>query len=223
MKTVKLYGAMRKQFGHKFVLDVANPAEAIRALCVIRPGFRAYLETNKDRPFRVLVGGEARDLDGLGQPSGASEVIKLVPVVGGAKDGFDQILVGAALMVASYYIPGAWTLGSMSVSGAVASMGVAMMLGGVAQTLARTQQVDPGNGNSGIQTWTFGSPTLTVGQGNPVPLCYGRMRIGGHVISAGVAAETWQDKGFGALASDNLGTLSGNGDTVPWVAAIAPV
>jgi predicted phage tail protein len=221
-KTIRLYGDMGKRFGRVFHLDVATPAEAIRALTVIRPGFRDYLQARIDAPFRVIVGEEAQDEAGLGAPVGMAECIRIVPMVAGAKDGFGQILLGAALIVASMYIPGAWTLGAMSVSTAVAGIGFSMVLGGVAQMLAKTQPGTTGFSSNDLQTWTFGSPTVTVGQGGCVPLCYGKMRVGGHIISAGINAETWQDKGFGGLASNNTGTITGDGDTSPWVAAIAP-
>ncbi len=43
-KRIRLYGDMAKRFGREFRLDVATAAEAIRALCVIKPGFRQYLQ-----------------------------------------------------------------------------------------------------------------------------------------------------------------------------------
>jgi hypothetical protein len=103
-------------------------------------------------------------------------------------------------------------------------MGTAMVIGGVASMLSNAPVI-PAEGQMGrdFETWTFGSPTLTVGQGGCVPYCGGLHRIGGHVISSGVDAQTWQDKGFGGLAPDNAGTRGGNGDTTPWVWAKAEV
>ena len=219
MKTVRLYGDMGKRFGRVFRLDVATPAEALRALRVTRPGFDAYLREHLDDPFRVIVGGEDRDEAGLHLPAGRSEVIKIVPVVKGAKDGFTQILIGAALIAAAVATGGtslAWAQPFLQ------SMGTAMVLGGVAQFLAAAPPVNPGgiDGARDLETQTFGSPTLTTGQGGCVPLCYGTMRGGGHLVSAGIDAQTWQDKGFGGAAPDNAGTRGGDGDTSPWVWAV---
>ncbi len=228
LKQIKLYGEMRARFGKLHTLDVATPAEAVRALCVVQPGFRAYLQERLDAPFRVIVGTEDVDELGLTAPVGQAEVIKFIPVVAGAKDGLGQILMGAALIAAVYFTGGMAgagfsMIGTSWMSAAAISMGTAMVLGGVAGLLAKS----PDSIGSGLdlskdaETWAFSSPTLTAGQGGAVPLLYGTMRIGGTVISAGIDAQTRQDKGFGSAAPDNSGTRSGDGDTSPWVWAKA--
>lgn len=227
-KTVRLYGDMGKRFGKVFKLEVNSPAEAIRALSVIRPGFREYLQEHWDSPFRVLVGEEAQDEAGLVGPVGSREVIKIVPVVVGSTDSpLGRILIGAALIYLTWgagaSIMAGWGVSAGLVAGASA-IGWSMVLGGVAQMLANTPASTGSglSGNSDKESWSFGSPTLTTGQGGAVPLGYGTMRIGGAVISAGIDAQTWQDKGFGGAAPDNAGGLGGNGDTSPWVWAIEP-
>lgn len=225
MKTVKLYGAMGKRFGRVFRLDVATPAEAIRALINIRPGFRRYLHDHGGDQFQVIVGSQSVDADGLVAPCGSSEVIKFVPVVAGAKDGFGQFVTGVLMIVAAYYLgPAGAGLFSAGMVSAVTSMGYAMAIGGVAQMLAGSPDgaFNPSSTTSDIDTFTFNSPTLTTGQGGSVPLLYGKHRVGGHVVSAGIDTQTWQPKGFGGAAPDEVGTLGGNGDTSPWVWAIAP-
>lgn len=217
MKTIRLYGEMGRKFGREFRMAVGTPAEAIRALCAVVPGFRAYLYSHRADHFRVLVGLEAQDEDGLRAPVGESEVIRFVPVVAGAKDGFGRIVLGAVLIVAAIWSGGA-------TSGLLYSMGTSMVLSGVAELLAGTQASIGAavSGNNEMETWTFGAPTLTTGQGGCVPLLLGTMRIGGHLISAGIDAQTWQEYGFGGAAPDNDGTIGGDGDTSPWCAAIAP-
>lgn len=218
MKTIRLYGEMRKKFGKEFRVDVATPREAVAWLCRFQPGFRAYLQERLDAPFRVLVGRRAQDESGLHAPVGRTDVIRLVPVVAGAKDGWGQILTGVVLLAAVYFSGGSlapWAASLMT------SMGTAMVLGGVAQVLAGTPQANtPGDyGGNDAKTWTFGGPTLTVGQGGCVPVLYGKMRIGGHVISAGIDAHAWGSDGFGSGAPDTGGTggTAGGGDHRVWV------
>lgn len=229
IKTIRLYGDMGKRFGRVFKLDVNSPSEAIRALTTIKPGFREYLQERFDQPFRVLRGEEALDEKGLSAPVGRTEVIKIVPMVAGAKDGFGQILMGAVLLAAAYWTGGAsvsymsavWGAGTASVVGA---MGMAMVLGGVASLLAPVPQNGFGAGGNtqDAQTWAFGSPTLTTGQGGAVPVLLGEMRIGGHVVSAGIDAHTWQVGGFDkAVCLTDDGAQYGNGDSIPWMWAKA--
>lgn len=47
MRTIKLYGKLRK-FGREFKLAVSTPAEAIKALCVMVPGFEKFLLNSKN-------------------------------------------------------------------------------------------------------------------------------------------------------------------------------
>lgn len=225
MKTIKLYGAMGKRFGRVFRLDVATPAEAIRALISTRPGFRRYLHDHGGDKFRVIVGSQSVGAEGLVMPCGSSEVVKFVPVVAGAKDGLGQFVTGALMVVAAYYLgPAGAGLFSAGMASAVTSMGYAMAIGGVAQMLAGNPDgmFNPSSTTSDIETFTFNSPTATTGQGGSVPVLYGQHRVSGHVISAGIDAQTWQDKGFGGAAPDNDGTQGGDGSASPWVWAIAP-
>ncbi len=223
MKLIRLYGDLGKKFGKRISLNVANSAEAIRALCVLKPGFRAYLYEHKSDPFQVIVGGEAMDEDGLRYPVGSGDTIKIVPVVRGSKDGFGSILMGIALIVVSIYAPymsvGLW--GTATVGSVIAGVGFSMVLGGVAGLLAPAPpSTDPGQQDA--KTWSFGSPTLTSGQGGCVPLGYGTMRIGGSIISSGVESQTWQAGGFGGLAQTDDGVTYGNGSSIPWSWSIAP-
>ncbi|MDN6550394.1 MAG: tail assembly protein, partial [Enterobacterales bacterium] len=71
--------------------------------------------------------------------------------------------------------------------------GGAMMLGGVVQMLSPqaaglASKQDPDNKAS----YAFGGVTNTTAQGYPVPLLYGKRRIGGAIISASITVEDQQ-------------------------------
>lgn len=212
MKTIRLYGDMGRQFGREFLLNVASPAEAIRALSATRPGFRAYLRERADAPFRVMVGKADRDEQGLLAPVGSGEVIRIIPMVAGAKSDGVQMMFGAALITAGAFFAQPWMIG----------MGASMTLGGIAQMLAPTPVVPTADQmGKDAETFSFSSPTLTVGQGGCIPVLYGTMRIGGHVVSAGVDAFVPAAGGFGAMCATDDGVRYGNGDSTPWAWSIA--
>lgn len=211
MKRVLFYGAMRKRFGKGRTLEVGSVAEMSRALMATMPGWREFCLKHD---FKILVGGAPISEDQLRDPVGVTETIKLVPVVAGAKDEMFQIVVGAALIAVGVTFQQPWLV----------SIGVSMVLGGVAQMLADVPggSFEPSQTDD-IETFGFSNPTLTTGQGGCVPVGYGRMRVGGHVISAGIDAQTWQTGGFGGRATVEDGTRYGDGDLNPWVWAVAPV
>lgn len=223
---VLLYGHLRKRFGRRYQLAVDTPYEAVQALSRMVPGFEAHVLEHSLPGYRVLVDDSPRDETTYNAPLGGAKVIKIVPVVAGAKDAFTRIIIGAALI---YFSGGsAWgAAGSFGASAGSAMTGIgwAMVLGGVSQLLTSQPGVgvDTPNGKEGLPTYTFGSPTVTIGQGRPIPVYLGGPgEIGGAVVSSGVTSEAYQPKGFGGAAPDDLGTRGGNGDTVPYVWAIQP-
>ncbi len=186
LKTVKLYGKLGSKFGRKFELAVSSPAEAVNALCHQLDGFKAFLNTAKERGmvFAVFVGKKNIGKDEIGNLSGKEE-IRIAPVIEGAKrGGVLQVIVGAVLIAISFIPVFA------AFAPTLMSMGVSMVLGGVVQMLAPQPKglgakEDPRNQPS----YAFNGPVNTQAQGNPVPLAYGEVWTGSAVISGGVMAE----------------------------------
>lgn len=136
--------------------------------------------------YAVFVGRRNLDSTELDLPPGAEE-IRIAPMVQGAKRaGLFQLVLGAALVAAGYF-----TFGTTSQIGVGMMMGGASMaLGGVVQLLS-PQQVGLSVKDSADNgaNYNFNGPVNTQAQGNPVPVLYGRMIVGGAVISAGIYAE----------------------------------
>jgi predicted phage tail protein len=198
MLTVLLYGHLGRRFGRRHRYDVRSPAEAVRALCATIPGFRVYLAEHSAPGYRVLVGKDARDLDTLAMP--ANEAIKIVPVTAGAGKGLGSVILGAALIGfgvmtggAGLGLGAAWEAGGTVFAGYLAAnIGLSLVLGGVAQMLA-PQPKTPGTSDrpENKPSYAFDGAVNTAAQGNPVPVCYGRLIVGSQVISAGMVAEEY--------------------------------
>lgn len=185
IKTIRLYGELGKRFGREFKLDVQSPAEAVRALRVIVPGFQAYLAEHAKSAFKIFVGGSNRS-DEVGAPCSDMEVIRIAPTVQGAS-AVGRIILGVALLAFAWWNPLGWTAGSAMLTG-VTGMGMSMVLGGVVQLLSPQQTYDSAASErpENRPSYNFNGPVNTTAQGHPVPLCYGRMIVGSAVISAGL-------------------------------------
>ncbi|WP_329767992.1 tail assembly protein [Stenotrophomonas muris] len=194
LRTIRLYGRLGARFGRKFRLAVASPAEAIRALCVLLPGFKQYLMAAKGNgmEFAVFVGRQNVVKDQLKDPPGDDD-IRIAPVMVGAKRaGALQTIVGAVLVVVGailYYTP---------VGVPLIKLGVAMAAGGIVQMLS-PQPTGLGAKDSPENTpnYSMNGAVNTQAQGNPVPLAYGGhdtkgMFTGSAVISGGIYAEEQQ-------------------------------
>ncbi len=193
MKTVKLLGELGKKFGKSFKLDVANPLEAMKALCVNFPAFKQHLIDSEKRgvAYRVIVGKEDQKLDDLQNPSG-NQTIKVVPVlIGAGGNGSFQIILGVAIIALMWWNPMGWTAGGSMIAAGYA-MGASMIIGGVVQMLSPTPNLssqDANNQPDNKPSYTFNGAVNTSAQGYPVPIGYGRMMVGSAVISGGITVE----------------------------------
>jgi predicted phage tail protein len=195
MKKVILHGHLRK-FGKRFDLDVASPAEAVRALCVLCRGFRQHLEKYSEPGYRIIVGKTDRDAEELSWNT-SEETIRIVPVVAGAGP-VGRIIIGAAIIGAAFYTGGAsiaaggfWSAGITTTfwGGMSVGLGASLVLGGVSEMLFSTKQGGTTESPDNKPSYVFSGAVNTVGQGNPVPVLYGRMRVGSQVISTGISTE----------------------------------
>lgn len=202
MKTVKLLGELGKNFGKEFKLDIKNPAEAVRALCVNFPDFERHLIESEKRgvAYKVMVGKASIKLNDLMNPSGKDE-IKFVPVIQGAGGDAGKIILGAALITAAIMMPTsiiaieaalATGISVTTMASYTFAVGAMLALSGAAGILTPKQDASPqdlNNSPDNKPSYTFNGAVNTFAQGYPVPVGYGRMIVGSAVISAGIVAE----------------------------------
>ena len=176
LRTIRLYGQLGSRFGRSFRLAVNSPAEAVRALCAILPGFQQYLTRAKENgmAFAVFVGKQNLTKEQLQDPPG-KEDIRIAPVLLGSKrGGILNIIMGVVLIV---------------VGGAVMAIGgVVQMLGPQPKGLGSQDSVE------NRPSYSMNGTVNTQAQGNPVPVAYGGhdqkgMLTGSAVISGGIMAE----------------------------------
>lgn len=186
MTTIILYGQLR-QFGRSFRLSVRSPAEAIKALCVQIPGFERFISNAKSRGMEFAVFRGSKNLEEKELGYGGSGEIRIAPIVTGSKrGGIIQTVVGAVLIAAGYLL--AAPTGGASL--ALVPVGIAMVAGGVIQMLSpQPKGLKTSAAPENTPGYAFGSAKNTTASGNPVPLCYGKRRVGGAIISAAIYAE----------------------------------
>lgn len=183
LRTLRLYGPMGVQFGreHCFDLDTNTTAEAMAALMSQVRGVREYLISAKQKgiEFAVFVGKRNLGKEHLTLP--ANGEIRIAPMPAGAKRaGVLQTIVGIVLVVVG-------VLTSEYGGEALIGPGIAMIAGGIIQMLTPMPHgISSKDKGDNAANYSFNGPVNTQAQGNPVPLCYGRMKIGSAVISAGI-------------------------------------
>ncbi|AZC19532.1 tail assembly protein [Pseudomonas sp. CMR5c] len=185
MQTVLLSGSLAKKFGRRHRIVTGAGFSDIRGYFKQFAGFEQHMmdSTSKGLRYAVFNGKENLTEDDLGKPTGR-DVIRIVPVITGSKRaGLLQTIVGAALIVASFFVaPGA--------QAAFLGAGVGMTAGGVIQMLSpQAKGLGTQDAPNNRPSYSFNGAVNTSVQGNPVPLLYGRMIVGSAVISAGIYSE----------------------------------
>lgn len=190
---VHLHGFLGRTFGARHRLDVRSTAEAIGALDANFPGFRPALVAYR-WGFHVLRGEECLDAQELCLV-GDDRPLHLIPALQGGQDAL-QMIMGAVLIVAGAMIPGAQML---------MFTGALMLAGGIYSLVSGPPQGYDGESKS-RDSYGFDGPLQTVGAGNPVPVGYGELFVGGVVISAGIFVQT---DGIETVASNTLPPVGG--------------
>ncbi|EKZ6303672.1 tail assembly protein (plasmid) [Klebsiella aerogenes] len=193
MTRIELSGVLGKTFGKVHYRLIKNIKEAGEALSATIPGFEKFMISSEDRglTYAVFKGKKNIGHDDFGFPV-SGEIIRIVPVIiGSKKAGVLQTILGAVIVAASV------AYGFFTEDWANAAYGIqtggAMMFGGVVQMLSpQPAGLARKESSDNKASYAFGGVTNTASQGYPVPLLYGKRRIGGAIISAGIYVEDQQ-------------------------------
>lgn len=210
-KEVRVYGPLAKFVGFRRIMaEVSNAAEAVRMLIANFPGLEQHMI---EHDYKVVVDRYEADAEEIAFP--ASQVIQIIPVVGGAGGGVTKVITGIALVAAAIvFAPlGAGFLGlgagAISAGGSAFLAGVSIAAGtiglgliglGVSQMLTPTPKLNAtgqgfarqgatsseGTAQDPQDSYSFSGIQNTSKQGVPVPLIYGETVVGSIVISAGI-------------------------------------
>ncbi|EFB2761057.1 tail assembly protein [Escherichia coli] len=191
MSRIELGSVLGKTFGKVHYRLISRVSEAGVALAKTIPGFEQFMISSQRRglTYSVFKGKKNIGVDDLGFPI-TGEVIRIVPVIiGSKKAGLIQTILGAVLVIASIWMPGL----SIAASNMMFAAGASITLGGVVQMLSpQATGLASKQSADNRASYAFGGVTNTAAQGYPVPLLYGKRRIGGAIISAGIYVEDQQ-------------------------------
>ncbi|MDI5837388.1 tail assembly protein [Shewanella xiamenensis] len=188
MTVIKLSGSLAVKFGreHRRLLDTGTTTEAFSAIKNTLQGFEQFIKEQAKLGMRYAIFRNGRNTgeDEFGL-SGTRE-IRIVPVIaGGKRAGVMQTILGAVLIVV-----GVFTTIFGDYSGSVIQLGAAMVAGGVVQMLSpQARGLKGREAAENAPSYAFGGAVNTTAAGNPVGIGYGKRRIGGAIISAGIYAE----------------------------------
>ena len=210
-RKLKLYGELAEFVGHKeFEVQVDSLAKAVSFLVNNFPQIEKYMNPQY---YQVKVGNYSIDQEEIHYPIG-QEDIHIIPVIAGAGSGTGKFLLGAALIGASFFFPGAGLFGTTSFGGAsagvvgistpgvlfatkvgtaISALGGALVLSGVSDMLFPLPKLPEFSSEQDPRlSFSFSGTQNTARAGTPVPLVYGEIVTGSVVISGAVDTQQVQ-------------------------------
>jgi len=186
MTQVILHGILAKEFRKNFSLAIKRPKEVFDAISCSHSNFRNRIAelANQGIHFALLIDG--KKMTSIEQISIASDnqKIDIVPVICGtgvvaAAGAALAIVGGVSLAAGAVGFAGFLATTALTVGVGLAMMGIQMALAPKPE-MQRPESVV----NSAKESFIFSSKANIVEQGIPVPVGYGRLRVGSAVIQS---------------------------------------
>ena len=187
---IYLEGAMGRNFGREWTLDIHTPAEAFQLIQANIPRFGQWIRDNLKRYEKCMIICKYADgrIEALDEKTmlmhKEAQETPFVPTVYGAGK-FMGAIVGAAMVVVGAVL-------CAPMFGALApAFGQALVVAGAGMLISSIVTAIMGrvknNNNDDDQTsYYFNGAQNTTRQGVPVPLTFGRCKVGSAVISSSI-------------------------------------
>lgn len=190
--TLRFYGSLR-EYGSRFDVHADTAREALHLIISQIEGIKSRFI---DKHFQLRVAKSDVNQSELEyyalKELRDGDVIHVVPRVLGAGGNAFGVIAGAALIAFSLTNPAGWAMlavASTTLGSVAFSMGVALIIGGVAGMLTRQPKMTTGGTQEDGKNYSFNNLANVTQQGTSIPLCYGEITIGAQVISQGISSE----------------------------------
>lgn len=176
MKTkIKLHGIISQKYGSTFEFyNIQKPIDGLKAIETINNGFMKYIQDQglKGMNYEMIVDGQTENCFSISDCRGSIKVIEIAPCISGQ--------VPAAWFVAMGF--SATTAATMATF--ATALVVSIAVAGITYLLTPVPENKPQEMEAAIkgQSFIFSSPNNVAQQGQPIPVGYGRLRVGSQVI-----------------------------------------
>jgi predicted phage tail protein len=181
MTKINLHGILKYEFGEIIPLSISRPKEVIDAIDSVKKNFRAriYELARENIHFNIIADGESiKNINQLEMKKNFKQ-IDIVPVIGG---GWVWVVIQIAITIIS--------------------MAIQLMMQPKPPESKQLSSEISGN----KQSFLFSSKGNLTQQGNPVPVGYGRLRVGSSIIQTSVKSYP-QNQQISTVITDNPDTV----------------
>jgi predicted phage tail protein len=217
MTNIIVHGILAKEFRSHFKFAIRKPQEIFDAISCICPQFRNRLVelTNQGIHYSLLIDGKKVESEADLRIAKDGQTIDLIPTICGAgSSGGIIAIIAVGILTAGVGLAAAGAtagfLGAISgAAGFIQSVGIGLIGMGIQAALAPKPNMErPSSDVSAAkQSFNFSSKANVAEQGIPVPVGYGRLRIGSVVIQSSIKSYPQafrQEDAIDELASQSI-------------------
>jgi predicted phage tail protein len=206
MTDIFLHGKLGQEFGQKFRFSICKPKDVFQAIETIKEGFsKKIVELSKSGlQYSIIVDGQSISSEKELERRGKFSQIDIVPVIFGS--GVAALAVGFVAAIGSYAAAGA---GYALLSSFLMSVAFSAIAIGIQALMAKppsynTPQGSVSTTSSSSKSFMFSNRENVAFQGSPVPLGYGRIRVGSAIIQENVKSYPNSMSTFDEFASQSV-------------------
>ncbi len=196
MTNIIVHGILAKEFRSHFKFAIKKPQEIFDAISCVCPKFRNRMVelTNQGIHYSLLIDGKKVESEADLRIAKDGQTIDLIPTICGAGSNggiIAMLVIGIATAGLGLAAAGASAgfLGAISgAAGILQTVGVGLIGMGLQAALAPKPNMErPSSDVSAAkQSFNFSSKANVAEQGIPVPVGYGRLRVGSAVIQSSI-------------------------------------
>jgi predicted phage tail protein len=218
MTNIIVHGILAKEFRSHFKFAIRKPQEIFDAISCVCPKFRNRMVelTNQGIHYSLLIDGKKIESEADLRISKDSQTIDLIPTICGAGSNggiIAMLVIGIATAGIGLAAAGATAgfLGAISgAAGILQTVGVGLIGMGLQAALAPKPNMErPSSDVSATkQSFNFSSKANVAEQGIPVPVGYGRLRVGSAVIQSSIKSYPQAFRQEDAIDAENSQSLT---------------
>jgi len=174
-----LHGKLAKIYGKEFQFaNINKPSDAVLAIDTIFPGFRKHLirESAGGSHYELICDNDSKTLKDV-QEKQRIKIVEIVPCIIGQV----ELIIGGIIGLFK-----AGAIQSVFLQQLVVSVSVGLIMAGIMYLLTPIPENEPNEAaistNIKNNSFLFQTPQNITVQGRPVPIGYGRLRIGSMVV-----------------------------------------
>lgn len=227
MTQIRLHGILAKEFGEFFSFKLGKAKDVIRAIDANKKNFIKRINDLAKEGFNytlVVDGKKVSDLSEIEIKKEHSN-IEIVPMIAGS--GVDPITIGLFILQAAGIGAGATAAtvtGSLAFAAfAVGTVALTVVSIGLQMLLAPKPDAGPpisATTKAFSESFSFANKANTASQGTPVPVGYGRLKVGSQVVQFSVKSYPQSETSTAAMTTNPFDVIEAGRESSSEVANV---